>query len=147
MIGEPYQYRHTFFREGRTVTTVQELLPAEEIGGFGQRWHVCEMVLFGSILRDAFRRDSDLNILITPAPRPSGFTRLCPHGSGAGGYSGPRRRSADPAPADAWHGQGHLSISTGRRCSTLLKRRNGSCRSKRVLPRPSSQGRGDLTNT
>jgi uncharacterized protein len=43
-------------------------LPKEKLVEFCQRWKVNELALFGSALRDDFRPDSDLDILITFAP-------------------------------------------------------------------------------
>lgn len=35
---------------------------------FSQRWDIAELALFGSVLRDDFRDDSDVDVLITFAP-------------------------------------------------------------------------------
>lgn len=35
---------------------------------FCQRWQVTEFALFGSVLRDDFRDDSDIDVLVTLAP-------------------------------------------------------------------------------
>jgi predicted nucleotidyltransferase len=43
-------------------------LPGSQIADFCQRWHIRELALFGSVLRDDFRPDSDLDILVTFAP-------------------------------------------------------------------------------
>ncbi|OCQ99613.1 DNA polymerase subunit beta [Nostoc sp. MBR 210] len=40
----------------------------EQIQEFCQRWQVTEFALFGSVLRDDFRTDSDIDILITFSP-------------------------------------------------------------------------------
>jgi predicted nucleotidyltransferase len=40
-------------------------LPMEQIKAFCQKWQVTELALFGSVLRDDFRSDSDIDILIT----------------------------------------------------------------------------------
>ena len=40
----------------------------EQIKGFCQRWQVTELALFGSVLREDFRSDSDIDILITFSP-------------------------------------------------------------------------------
>jgi len=40
----------------------------EEIAAFCQRWQITEFALFGSILRDDFRPDSDVDILVSFAP-------------------------------------------------------------------------------
>ncbi len=43
-------------------------LPRDEIVEFCQRWQIGEFALFGSVLRDDFGPESDLDILITFAP-------------------------------------------------------------------------------
>jgi uncharacterized protein len=43
-------------------------LPMDEIVAFCQRWYVTEFALFGSVLRDDFRPDSDIDVLVTFAP-------------------------------------------------------------------------------
>ncbi len=43
-------------------------LPIEQIKEFCDRWQVIEFALFGSILRDDFRPDSDIDVLITFSP-------------------------------------------------------------------------------
>ncbi len=45
----------------RTLTTE---IPVDEIAEFCRRWKIREFALFGSALRDDFRLDSDLDILI-----------------------------------------------------------------------------------
>jgi len=40
----------------------------EQIADFCRRWHISEFALFGSVLRDDFAPDSDLDILVTFAP-------------------------------------------------------------------------------
>jgi predicted nucleotidyltransferase len=40
----------------------------EKISTFCQRWHITELAFFGSILRDDFRPDSDVDVLVTFAP-------------------------------------------------------------------------------
>ncbi|MEM1293485.1 MAG: nucleotidyltransferase family protein [Cyanobacteria bacterium P01_H01_bin.162] len=40
----------------------------EAIADFCQRWQLTELALFGSVLRDDFRPDSDIDVLITFAP-------------------------------------------------------------------------------
>lgn len=49
-----------------TITTID--IPIEKIAEFCDRWQVTEFALFGSVLRDDFRSDSDIDILITFAP-------------------------------------------------------------------------------
>uniref|UniRef100_B8HST2 DNA polymerase beta domain protein region n=1 Tax=Cyanothece sp. (strain PCC 7425 / ATCC 29141) TaxID=395961 RepID=B8HST2_CYAP4 len=36
-----------------------------QIAEFCQRWHIIEFALFGSVLRDDFRPDSDIDVLVT----------------------------------------------------------------------------------
>jgi predicted nucleotidyltransferase len=40
----------------------------DQVTDFCQRWRVTELALFGSILRDDFRPDSDVDILVTFEP-------------------------------------------------------------------------------
>ena len=52
-------------------------LPTTEIANFCQRWQVTELALFGSVLRDDFRPDSDIDIMVQfhPEVRPT-FSHL-----------------------------------------------------------------------
>lgn len=43
-------------------------LPMTAIAEFCQRWQISEFSLFGSVLREDFRPDSDIDILVTFAP-------------------------------------------------------------------------------
>jgi predicted nucleotidyltransferase len=43
-------------------------LPASALAEFCARWHVRELALFGSALRDDFGPDSDIDLLVTFAP-------------------------------------------------------------------------------
>lgn len=43
-------------------------IPKKKIGEFCHRWKVVEFSLFGSILRDDFRPDSDVDVLVTFSP-------------------------------------------------------------------------------
>ncbi len=43
-------------------------LPEKQIEDFCRRWHINELALFGSVLRDDFRADSDIDVLITLSP-------------------------------------------------------------------------------
>ncbi len=47
---------------------LQILLPLAEIAQFCERWKICEFYLFGSVLRNDFRPDSDVDVMITFAP-------------------------------------------------------------------------------
>lgn len=49
-----------------TITAIE--LPMEEIAEFCRKWQVTEFALFGSILRDDFHPDSDIDILISFSP-------------------------------------------------------------------------------
>ncbi|HEY9630897.1 MAG TPA: nucleotidyltransferase family protein [Coleofasciculaceae cyanobacterium] len=49
-----------------TITAIE--LPMEKIIEFCDRWQVTEFALFGSVLRDDFRPDSDIDILINVSP-------------------------------------------------------------------------------
>lgn len=40
-------------------------LPYEQIAEFCRKWNVSEFALFGSVLRDDFRPDSDVDVLLT----------------------------------------------------------------------------------
>lgn len=41
---------------------------AEQLAGFCARWRIRELALFGSVLRDDFRAESDIDILVTFEP-------------------------------------------------------------------------------
>ena len=43
-------------------------VPRERIEEFWRKWNVSEFALFGSVLRDDFRADSDVDVLLTFAP-------------------------------------------------------------------------------
>ncbi len=47
---------------------VQIELPGAKIQEFCRRWHIRELALFGSVLRNDFRADSDVDVLVTFAP-------------------------------------------------------------------------------
>ncbi|MCA1992226.1 MAG: nucleotidyltransferase family protein [Coleofasciculus sp. S288] len=40
----------------------------DQITDFCQRWNIIELALFGSVLRDDFRPDSDIDLLVNLAP-------------------------------------------------------------------------------
>jgi predicted nucleotidyltransferase len=40
-------------------------LPYEQIAEFCRKWNVSEFALFGSVLRDDFRADSDVDVLVS----------------------------------------------------------------------------------
>jgi len=43
-------------------------IPKEKIAGFCKKWKIVELSLFGSVLRDDFRPDSDVDVLVTFGP-------------------------------------------------------------------------------
>lgn len=43
-------------------------IPRKKIVEFAHRWQVTEFSLFGSVLRDDFRPDSDVDVLVTFSP-------------------------------------------------------------------------------
>lgn len=43
-------------------------IPRDKIAEFCRRWKITELALFGSVLRDDFRPDSDVDVLVTFAP-------------------------------------------------------------------------------
>jgi hypothetical protein len=45
-----------------TITAIE--LPMEKIAEFCHRWQVTEFALFGSVLRDDFRLDSDIDVMV-----------------------------------------------------------------------------------
>ena len=53
-------------------TRLEERLNASpaQIAQFCQHWKIVEFALFGSVLRDDFRPDSDIDVLVTFAPNP-----------------------------------------------------------------------------
>ena len=48
-------------------------IPQDQIEAFCRRWKIKEFALFGSILREDFRSDSDIDVLVSFEPD-SGFT-------------------------------------------------------------------------
>ena len=43
-------------------------VPSEQVAAFCQRWRIVELALFGSVLRDDFGPESDVDVLVTFAP-------------------------------------------------------------------------------
>ena len=56
-----------------TITAIK--LPMEKIEEFCQRWQVMEFALFGSVLREDFHPDSDIDVMVQfhPAAHPTLF--------------------------------------------------------------------------
>jgi len=50
------------------MKTLAIALPYDQIAEFCQQWKITELAVFGSILRDDFRPDSDIDFLVTFAP-------------------------------------------------------------------------------
>lgn len=46
------------------MTDVAPQLPIEKIAEFCRQWQVTEFALFGSVLRDDFRPDSDIDVMV-----------------------------------------------------------------------------------
>ncbi|MGD1858984.1 MAG: nucleotidyltransferase family protein [Leptolyngbyaceae cyanobacterium] len=51
-----------------TSSTWPLSLTPEQVAAFCDRWQIVEMALFGSILREDFRPESDIDILISFSP-------------------------------------------------------------------------------
>ena len=45
------------------------ILPRKKIAEFCKRWSITEFSVFGSVLRDDFRPDSDIDVLVTIDPK------------------------------------------------------------------------------
>ena len=45
--------------------TPRVAVPKEAIDAFCSKWSITELALFGSVLRDDFRQDSDIDVLVT----------------------------------------------------------------------------------
>ena len=50
------------------MTNARIPIPYEEIAAFCQRWHITELALFGSVLRDDFGPESDIDVLVDFEP-------------------------------------------------------------------------------
>lgn len=44
-------------------------LPTDALKAFCQKWQIAEFALFGSVLRDDFRPDSDIDVLVSFSPQ------------------------------------------------------------------------------
>jgi predicted nucleotidyltransferase len=51
-----------------TRTQIEKVLPREALVPLFERWKVQEIALFGSVLRDDFRPESDIDLLVTFRP-------------------------------------------------------------------------------
>ena len=50
------------------VLSERVVLDRERLATYCRRWKITELAVFGSVLRDDFRTDSDLDVLVTFAP-------------------------------------------------------------------------------
>jgi predicted nucleotidyltransferase len=48
--------------------SVQIAIDPDQIAAFCRRWNITEFALFGSVLREDFQPDSDVDVLVTFAP-------------------------------------------------------------------------------
>ena len=51
-----------------TIMTTLFKIPSDQLAEFCRRWKVAELALFGSALREDFRPDSDVDLLVTFSP-------------------------------------------------------------------------------
>ncbi|MBI2479152.1 MAG: nucleotidyltransferase domain-containing protein [Planctomycetia bacterium] len=47
---------------------LERLVPKDRIAEFARRWKIAELALFGSVLRDDFDADSDIDVLVSFDP-------------------------------------------------------------------------------
>lgn len=50
------------------MSKVKIKIPRKKIADFCRRWQISEFALFGSVLRDDFRPDSDIDVLVSFFP-------------------------------------------------------------------------------
>jgi uncharacterized protein len=50
------------------MTTPRVTIAPEALARISRRWKVTELAVFGSVLRDDFRADSDVDVLVTFSP-------------------------------------------------------------------------------
>jgi len=48
---------------------ISKIIPLNQITAFCQKWQITELAVFGSILGDQFRDESDIDFLVTFEPR------------------------------------------------------------------------------
>ena len=48
--------------------TVRIAMPSDRIAAFCKRWQIAELALFGSVVRDDFGADSDVDVLVSFDP-------------------------------------------------------------------------------
>ena len=49
--------------------TARIAIPSDRIAAFCRRWQIAELALFGSVVRDDFGADSDVDVLVSFDPR------------------------------------------------------------------------------
>ena len=54
--------------KGHPMLQERVSVPTEKIEAFCRKWRIVEFALFGSVLRDDFRPDSDVDVLVTFEP-------------------------------------------------------------------------------
>ena len=47
---------------------IKVIIPKEKVFDFCERWKVSEFAIFGSVLREDYQPDSDIDVLVTFAP-------------------------------------------------------------------------------
>jgi uncharacterized protein len=47
------------------MPTIRPEVPQERVAAFCRKWRIRELALFGSVLRDDYRADSDIDVLVT----------------------------------------------------------------------------------
>lgn len=52
------------------MSQVQINIPYEQLEAFCKKWKITELAFFGSVLREDFRPDSDIDVLVTFIPSP-----------------------------------------------------------------------------
>jgi predicted nucleotidyltransferase len=59
----------------QTLISERLMLPPEALGAFCRRWHIAKLEVFGSIVRQDFRAESDVDFLVSfePGGGPTGF--------------------------------------------------------------------------
>jgi predicted nucleotidyltransferase len=50
------------------MLTAKHVVSQEQLTNFCQRWHITELALFGSALREDFREESDVDVMVAFAP-------------------------------------------------------------------------------
>jgi predicted nucleotidyltransferase len=63
-----YNAQHILRYREIAIMPLQIDIPHDEIAAFCQRWRIRELAIFGSALRDDFRPDSDVDVLVVFEP-------------------------------------------------------------------------------